>query len=272
MRTDDELVSMSDNLNKAIALLSKESDLRCALVKDDLIYTSETRGVKPLLGFIESGVDFRGFSAADRVLGRAASFLYVKLGVTEIYSDVMSEGAVELLDSYGISHSCRELTDKIINRAGDDICPMDKTVLDITDPDEAYIALKNKVAQMAKGAGPKKMDKKDVFKLVEDIISAGSCCDELKILGRKYLDSIGTADEKALGEVLLAEAEEDVVTVDDNIEFFGSELGRTIFGDAVALQKKEHAEKRKAAGEIYCDCEACSGCLKLLDNRDLILL
>ena len=149
---------------------------------------------------------------------------------------------------------------------------MDKTVLEITDPEAAYVALKNKVAQMAKGTGPKKMEKKDIIKLVEDIVSAGSCCDALKIIGRQYLDGIGTADEKVLGEALLAEAEADVVTVDDNIEFFGSDLGRTIFGDAVALQKKEHAEKRKAAGEIYCDCEACSGCLKLLDNRDLILL
>ena len=263
---------MSDNLNKAIALLNSDSSFRCAIVKDDTVYTSVDRGVKPLIGFIDSGIDLKGFSAADRVLGRAGSCLYIILGVAEIYSDVMSEGAVKLLDEYSIIHSCKEKVEKIINRTGDDICPMDKTVMDMDDPETAYTALKTKVIQMSKEAMHKKMDKQEVLKLVEEVISAGSCCDELKILGNKYLASVGTDDEKILAEALLVEAEEDVVTVDDNIEFFGSDLGRKIFGDEVALQKKEHAERRKAAGEIYCDCEACSGCLKLLENRDVILL
>ena len=47
---------MSDNLNKAIALLNSDSSFRCAIVKDDTVYTSVDRGVKPLIGFIDSGI------------------------------------------------------------------------------------------------------------------------------------------------------------------------------------------------------------------------
>ena len=38
----------------------------------------------------------------DKVVGRAAAFLYVLLEVKEIYAGVMSEGAADVLSKYGI--------------------------------------------------------------------------------------------------------------------------------------------------------------------------
>ena len=38
--------------------------------------------------------------------------------------------------------------EKIINRAGTDICPMEKTVLGIGDPEEAVSAIRAKLADM----------------------------------------------------------------------------------------------------------------------------
>jgi len=40
------------------------------LCKGDLTYTSMEHGVKPLVAWIDSGFDFTGFSAADKIVGK----------------------------------------------------------------------------------------------------------------------------------------------------------------------------------------------------------
>lgn len=55
--------------------------------------TSTERGVKPLLQWLDGENSVKGFSAVDKVVGRAAAFLYVLLEVKEVYAGVMSEGA-----------------------------------------------------------------------------------------------------------------------------------------------------------------------------------
>ena len=53
----------------------------CVITDGDRVLTSTLRGVKPLVQFLESGRDLTGFSAADKVVGRATAYLYVLLGV-----------------------------------------------------------------------------------------------------------------------------------------------------------------------------------------------
>ncbi len=110
----------------------------CVLCKDEQIYTSKETGIAPLMKFISEKTDLKGFCAADKIVGRAAAFLYILMGVTEVYACVMTTEAEKLLKSYGISAYCTTSTNKIINRAGTDICPMEKTVQNITTPERAY--------------------------------------------------------------------------------------------------------------------------------------
>ena len=49
----------------------------------------------------------------------------------------------------GISYEYVVLTGKIMNRAGTYVCPMEKTVENISDAEEAYNALKEKLFAMA---------------------------------------------------------------------------------------------------------------------------
>ena len=70
------------------------------------MYSSTERGVKPLLDFIENGPNLRGFSAADKIVGKAAALLYVLLGVKEVYAPVMSETALYTLAHNGILPLC----------------------------------------------------------------------------------------------------------------------------------------------------------------------
>ena len=130
------------DLQKAVELLTDERT--CVLVKDDTVYISEEKGIAPVMYYLNNGIDISGFSVADRIVGKAAASLFVCAGIKEVYGEVMSEKGKAKLEEYGIPCSYGRLVEKIINRRGDDICPMDKTVLNIDDPHEAYKALYDK--------------------------------------------------------------------------------------------------------------------------------
>lgn len=123
-------------------------DCTCVLVRGDTIYESHDRGIRPLMQWLGSGTDCRGFAAADKVVGRATAFLYAKLGVSEVWALTMSAGAMEVLERMGIPHSCGRQVDAILNRTQDGFCPMESAVREIDDPDEAFRVLLEKVRSM----------------------------------------------------------------------------------------------------------------------------
>ncbi len=127
-----------------IAIENLEGHSIC-LCKDGKFFTDDKKGIAPMMEFISAGRDLAGFSAADVIVGRAAAMLFVKTGITAVYGKVMSCGAKEYLESHSIPCSFGELTERIINRQGTDTCPMEKTVADIDDPDEGYVALERKL-------------------------------------------------------------------------------------------------------------------------------
>ena len=116
----------------------------CLCRKGEVI-TDNGRGISPMMRFIAEGRDLNGYSAADVIVGKAAAMLFVKAGIAEVYGEVMSRSGWDYLRQHGVPCSCDTLTDKIINRKGDDICPMEKTVADISDVREGYEALKAKL-------------------------------------------------------------------------------------------------------------------------------
>ena len=59
------------DIERAKALLQTE-DCSCVLVKGDIIYTSRKAGIAPLVEFLSSGAGLNGFSAADKIVGKAA--------------------------------------------------------------------------------------------------------------------------------------------------------------------------------------------------------
>ena len=138
---------MKQDLNNARRLL-ESGDYTCVLCLDENIHTATERGVKPLLNWLDSGLDLQGFSAADRVVGRATAFLYCLLGVKAVYARVMSHPAAEVLTAAGIHNEAGQLVDGIINRRGTGPCPFEAAVMDITDPQDALAAIRKKMEQM----------------------------------------------------------------------------------------------------------------------------
>lgn len=138
---------MSADLEQAKALLDERNDT-CVLCNAGDCHTSRERGVKPLLTWLEHGVDLRGYSAADKVVGKAAAFLYVLLEVRAVHASAMSRPAKAVLERYGISASWDVLTEAIRNRTDTGFCPMETAVWDLDAPAKALAAIKKKVMEL----------------------------------------------------------------------------------------------------------------------------
>ncbi len=126
----------------------REGDFTCVLCRGNEMCLSHARGVKPLVSWYEQNVILNGFSAADKVVGKATAFLYVLHGVNSVYANVISRPALDVLKSYGISVEYNELVNNIINRSGDGICPFEAAVKDISDKEMAYLKILDKMAEM----------------------------------------------------------------------------------------------------------------------------
>lgn len=135
------------SLTKAKALLAT-GEYTCVLSDGEHILTSAERGVRPLVNWLKSGVCVRGYSAADKVVGRATAYLYVLLGVRELYATVVSRPALEVLTAHGITTEYGTAVENIINRRGDGICPFEAAVMDIAEPTAALTAILEKMKEL----------------------------------------------------------------------------------------------------------------------------
>jgi hypothetical protein len=109
----------------------------CVLCKDGHTITATARGVRPLVDLLQEGT-LPGYSAADKVVGKATAFLYVQLGVKAVYAPVISAPALAVLQRFGIDASCDSVVDAIFNRDHTGFCPMETAVRDIDDPAAAH--------------------------------------------------------------------------------------------------------------------------------------
>ncbi len=107
---------------------------------------SREKGIRPLLLWLRADEgSLQGAAIADRIIGRAAAFLAVYGGAQAVYGEVMSAGAVPILEGAGIVYSYKTITEKIVNRKGDGPCPMEQAVSGVTDPSQAAAILQAKV-------------------------------------------------------------------------------------------------------------------------------
>ncbi len=140
---------MVDLTNEDLTVAKKElTGHTICLCKNGHCLYSEKKGIAPMMDFISDGTELRGFSVADLVVGKAAALLFVKSGIANVFAKVISESGKKILDKYRIYCEYEILTDKIVNRAGTDICPMEKAVSNIENPDEAYEALQHRIQAM----------------------------------------------------------------------------------------------------------------------------
>ena len=110
-----------------------------------------------------------------------------------------------------------------------------------------------------------------ITKLTEELLAVPHCCQELKDAASTWLSSVGKKEENDAAKAYVAELEEDVMPVDDTIEFFKSEAAVNHFGAHTAAQLLNSLIEHKKNGGKYCNCAACAAGAAVLEYKDILL-
>ncbi len=122
----------------------------CVITLDNIMFKSKDKGLQPLLDWLYSGNKYAGWRLCDKVVGRAAAYLHIILGVREIYADVISQPAKELLEENNVTVNADEIVPAILNDAKDGPHPLETAVENITDVNDSIMAIELAIKRMNK--------------------------------------------------------------------------------------------------------------------------
>ena len=129
-----------------------ENNLNFVIARDNqILLDSSAKGIKPIFdAYRESKEDLKNASVADRVIGKAASMFLIAGDIKSLYTDLISDIAYDLLQEHKIQVEYSKKVPMILNRTGDDICPMEKLSSKSKDVDELILNIEeffNKVKE-----------------------------------------------------------------------------------------------------------------------------
>jgi zinc transport system ATP-binding protein len=100
-----------------------------------IIFHSDKKWLYPVFDFEDflkaHTYDHTSLNAHDKVVGKAAALLMIRLGVGNLHGDVMSQLADDVLTRVSMNHSY----DKLVERID---CQTEEILSDIDDADTAY--------------------------------------------------------------------------------------------------------------------------------------
>lgn len=147
---------MQDYVDKVGALVEKARHIRqseslsCVIISGGELYRFSRRGVKDLYTiYSEQPSLLKGATIADKVVGKGAAVIMVAGGIRELYAEVISRPAEALLKSHGVAVGYGALVDNIINRTGDDICPVERLCMECASVAEALPRIADFIASQA---------------------------------------------------------------------------------------------------------------------------
>lgn len=127
--------------------LLNNSNSTCVAIKANRIYQSNLKGILPIICKLkEDPTFFDGADVADVVIGKASAMLLIYGNVHSIYTPLISDHAIEILNKHKIYYEYDKEVPYILNRKKDGMCPMEQTVLNIEDPKLAYNLLLSKIS------------------------------------------------------------------------------------------------------------------------------
>lgn len=135
------------SLELAIKKLKAE-ELSFILVKEGVVLKkSREPGIMPILSVYEEGVSlFEGGAVADRVIGRAAAILLREGKISNVFSEVATEEAIEILTKEGINIFYDKKVDTILKKDKADLYPVEE----LAKGEESGIELARKICEYYK--------------------------------------------------------------------------------------------------------------------------
>ena len=117
--------------------LIQEKKAECVMIRGRELDVKRGRGVMPLLEFHDRRPNaMKGAVIVDKVIGRAAAAVAISGGVRAVHGEIMSEDGKAYLEKHGIATNHGLLVPRILNADRSGLCPLEKSVEGIDDPDE----------------------------------------------------------------------------------------------------------------------------------------
>ena len=152
---NNEQSTLELKLNEAIREITAKKNTFVLIKQDEIIYRTSGKGVRPFLVLLatEEGRDLlQGAMVVDKIIGKAAAMLAVLGKTSSVYGVTMSESGKSFLEKHDKLQGFTRCVDVISKRDGQGICPIERSVLEIEDPAEAYEKVKMAVAELMKKA------------------------------------------------------------------------------------------------------------------------
>lgn len=129
-------------INDLKDILLKDSNTIVIYKSDASIVVSKDRGVVPLMNLLkEDKTQLEDSIVVDKVIGKAAALLMAYAGVKEVYTPIISSPALKVFKNHNIVIHYDKEVERIVNRKGDGLCPMETLCLDIEEPEDAFLRI-----------------------------------------------------------------------------------------------------------------------------------
>ena len=121
----------------------------CVIYNNDHTHLFHKRGVQDMHQLLRTSPDtLCGAMIADKVVGKGAAVLMTAGGVRWVYADVSSQSALEFLLTHNIEAEYGRVVPNIINRAGTDICPVEKVCMQCDNIEDALTLIDEFIEKM----------------------------------------------------------------------------------------------------------------------------
>lgn len=123
----------------------------CVIANKEKIRTFTQRGVADLYGLLQSDPNFlKDASIADKVVGKGAAALMILGGIKELYTDLISTNALDLLRQWNVKVSFSQEVPFIWNRDRTGGCPVETLCNDVELPSDMLPLIRNFIDNMRK--------------------------------------------------------------------------------------------------------------------------
>lgn len=141
-----------NNINDLKEILLKENHTIVIYKDDASVIVSDDRGVAPLMKLLQDNKSqLQNSMVADKVIGKAAALLMAYAGIKEVYTPVVSLLALEVFENHNIKISYDKAVERIVNRKGDGLCPMETLCLEVDNPEVAFLKIVHELSRSKLG-------------------------------------------------------------------------------------------------------------------------
>lgn len=119
----------------------RQGEIVCAAIRDGGILAAQAgRGVAPVLQMFKNG-QLTGSFLVDKVVGKAAAMIMTRGGISGCHGINVSRAALDWFGRCNVPVTYDAVTDHIVNRTGDGMCPMEQAVLGLQEDTDIVTVL-----------------------------------------------------------------------------------------------------------------------------------